>query len=512
MKRTALLVPATLLAACGGRTTENPAENLGGAANDAGIYFRAVAVLDAETTKVVVFSDPSQPRTHTLGSSRGTAGPVPEWSFDGRRVVFGVPLDNERFAWGIAKAPEWNTINVLPVDFPTRIDRWLGQKLVMVDDDTWQVFDEDGVLIESGAVDFDNREIWTSFGSVIVPVPSGYAWLHHSRETQWIELEGAADFVPIENGDRLLMTVTPLDRAAEISIPNLWAIDSTYVSDCVPSYNQDCLLRPSVPQFVPGTDWAVFGASARGSEGIWSALMAAPWGTPLTLSLESDDPVVLKAYGSSGWLSDDIFVGQTMWRLPVEREAKELPLERVDFSLGLEAAKVETTETISAASFYGGSIAQGSELIAQRLENNVPISEYWDLLDVNAGNLEWQETQLRGEIGIRASGTGFLSIRANRAALPRYEVIMCDPCIYGAVADPFDPDWPALEGTLRHPTALSAVEIRRRTRFAPDDSGVLIVDDGILYYHAFKAPNVRFPLAEIGADAAILQPLNWGDP
>lgn len=500
-----------VLCACGGRASDHTTESLGVAAKDAGIYFRAVAVSDTNGTSVITFTDPSLPESFHLASSDGTEIPNPRWSPDGRRLAYGARIGEGRFSWRIAKAPDWAVESASLLESAGNVVWWIGMRLVIVDADGWWLFREDGQLLESGPVTSDYERVTTAHGALIVPVPTGYVWLHHSKEPRWIDLEGPADFIPIDDGDRLLVGVALPDRAERISTADIWAIDEEYASDCVPSFEHDCLLRPYQMALVPGTDWVVFEAGTRGSDMFWSALVALPWGTPLTLSLEAGAPGVLKTYGPSGWPTLDVFVGQTMWRVPIEREAMGLPLERIDFSLGPGNAEIATPGILEAGSAYSTTTAQDTVVLTQRLEGDNPITGIWNKLDLGASLPQWEEMAMRGEYGARVGPEGFLSVRA-ASATPLNLTLKCAPCAYSALLKVLDPDGSSLGGKLEIGRAVSLFEMSNLIKSAPDGSGILVSDNGTLFYHAFDAPGVRFPLVELSEDASFFPPLTWGDP
>ncbi len=511
IRLTLVFTVALVLCACGGRASDNTAENLGVAASDAGIYFRAVAVFDAKGTRIVTFSDPSRPKTFPLAPSDGTEVPSPRWSPDGRRLAYGVGIGEGRFAWYIAKAPGWVGEGAPLVESTGTVVWWIGMRLVVVDADGWSLFSEDGQLLGSGPVASTYERAITAHGALIVPVPTGYVWLHHSREPRWIDLEGPADFIPVDDGNRLLVGVALPDRAAQISTEDIWAVDETYAPDCIPSVQHDCLLRPYEPKFVPDTNWVVLDVGTRGAGMLWSSLVAVPWGTPLTLSLAANAPGVLKTYGSAGWPTADIFVGQTMWRVPIEREERELPLERIDFAQGVEDAEIETLAVLDAGSAYWSTTVQDTVFLAQRVENNNPITGIWDKLDLDALVPRWEETSIRGEYGSLWGSTGFLTVQAT-SATPLNLTLKCNPCIYTVLRELFKPGGASVTGEVASDEPLSLFKIGGVVVPAPDESGVLVRHNGMLYYHVFAAPSVRFPLVEVTEDAVFTPARTWGDP
>jgi hypothetical protein len=84
-----------------------------------------------------------------------------------------------------------------------------------------------------------------------------------------------------------------------------------------------------------------------------------------------------------------------------------------------------------------------------------------------------------------------------------FPVLPCmEPCRYTAYLDPSDADTPVLRGHL-DALALSGFG------WAPDDSGLLLLSGGWLFYHAFAAADERVPLARVQRDAILRLPPVW---
>jgi len=82
-------------------------------------------------------------------------------------------------------------------------------------------------------------------------------------------------------------------------------------------------------------------------------------------------------------------------------------------------------------------------------------------------------------------------------------VLPCgEPCRYVAYLDPSDAAAPVLRGNM-DALGLSGFA------WTPDESGLLLLSEGSLFYHAFAARDERLPLARVSREAIIRVPPAW---
>lgn len=513
MRRAVSVTVALGLCACGGLTTFDPGPSLEDAARKVGTSHRALALVNDPELTIVTFDNPANPeRIETPLPSMGYRAFDVEWSFDGRRLAAATTDKDVGYGAYFAFSSE-NWTQPERVAGGVSYFRWL-------EDDQYLALYADhlslgrvGDNLSSIASTTESRLLtWSGKDgpSYLVQDGTDYHWFHAGRDPVYVQSKDPVSVLLTRDTDKLVVGYLG-DNAPEASDPgNFWAIRVVPQSGCTPGDgSHDCLPRILGAETVPGSDLVILYVMTRGAEGSWHSILSLPFGSDIILAPGALEPGVIQAWGperaqTCGW---QVLIDRT-WILCRDLAENIERFERLELTPdGLSSAY--STNLAPVYDGFRSPFAIDSAIVGHEPNMDQSYPEEWRTFDLRNDQVDWQPVGFRGELIMPLGHSGAIFI--DTLGDPEDLSLPCAPCSFTAVKDILDPASPTLTGTFNAPFAPVSWNWKRTFFSAPDGSGVLTLENGVLLYENFAAPGVRFPIAEVAKDSSIHLPPTWGN-
>lgn len=497
------LLAALHLYGCGGRSPLSPTEVK---------PKRSVSVSDHRGLRIITLDDPAFPILHSLQghpSSSGYSIPTrwPKWNVRGTALLYTAENASGDYPALTAWAPTFSPPRLVgqarsPGDSNVSICDWLGDFVFEFGAEEWVVRDASALETWRETRRFDEgARIWrdSKRRSAVFPTLAGHVWIKESGEV--VPLKGTIHAVFGFAADRLIMTYR--DEGPMIGRPDIWPVRVERAAECMtesPS-EDDCFPEQILVTEIGRGDRVVVQYRIRDTDFSGTAYVTARWGEELTLtwppqqrsaiwSTSSSIEKRTTVQGSTLWTVRPQDGDQILRSLDVARDGAE-PREVARFP---QRGFVDLSPVVAGLWFSPRSSGEDSP-------------HTWDVMDLRDGQpRQFEPTPFVGELALELGNAGLIFLDADND--PPY--ISCDPCSYTAVEDVTAPDSRTIRGTVSgifvhggpHSQALLP---------APDGSGVLVVDQGTLFFHSFNSPDTRFPLTKFDENSFMTVPPTWGN-
>ncbi len=503
------LALSTMIEGCGGQ-----AESGSPASRKAGISYRVLAVVNDPHLSVVSFNDLAHPHTIEIPlPSAAYRTYALNWNHDGKRLVAKTTNTDVSKSFLFSLSFEnWTATKLLFSSADPLTSAWLSDdRYLVVFDDRWNLLDVKANQYDEGPSSERRLRAW--FGkdsaSYLVQNNTNYYWFHAQRDPVEVRSDRPLSVFATSDPSKMLLSYLG-DPPPEASVyDNFWSMKGVAQTDCTPTdvSGQDCLPRFSLADGILGTSLILIQAVSRGAEGIWQSILVREFGNHLPLSTNAQDPGVIHAWGPNGGERCFPLVSQRIWLYCVDGEDR-VHLERLEVTPeGTNSVYSTALEPI--ADTFRSPFVVGGLIFGHEPSEDYSHPETWKMLDLRKDQVDWEPVDARGELimPLGERGAIFIDTQGDPEDLSR----ACAPCSFTAVKDIFNPSSLILTGTFNAPFAPAYPDLQKTFWPAPDGSGVLTLEDGVLFYENFSAPGVRFPLTEVAEGSSIYLPPTWGD-
>lgn len=512
-----VLLSVLHLCACGGATSTDSDPPLESEARRAGRAYRVLAIVNDPNLTIVSFDDLANPeRVEAPIPSMGYRAYDVQWSFDGRRLA-AATTDTEincQAYFGFSEE-NWTTPERLT---KTRLEsaavrfRWLGDgRYLTVYHDHFRLART--ASNRSTHVPIGDSDLFAWSGDVgpsyLIQDGTRFYWFHPERETVEIRANELVWFQATRGGNQLVLIYEGEGAPIASDHSNIWSVKGKPQEGCTPTKGSDnCFARVGQMENITGTSLSLVSTFAVGAEGSWRSLSVREFGSDTPLSTNAGDLGVLRAWGPDS--AERCFPGVVSNKIWVYCAKGEDGVQIERFEVNSKSiGSVDVTALAPAGLRFRSPSLVGSKIFAQELGEADEYPEAWKAVDLRSDRVEWTPVDARGELILTLGRRGAIFI--DTLGDPEDLSLPCAPCSFTAIQDVRDPSSPVLTGTFDAPHAPSYPERQRTFWPAPDGSGVLTLEDGVLFYENFSAPGVRFPLTEVAEGSSIYLPPTWGN-